>query len=115
MLCKVYEVAGEYAIAAASGQKVYDLIHPVLMANKPVELDFAEVKVFASPFFNYSIGQLLKDIPTEDLNRLLSFTNLNNNGQTVLKQVITSAKRYYTDRNYQQAVDTVLEEYAASS
>ena len=115
MLCKVYEVAGEYAIAAASGQKIYDQIHPVLVANNPVDLDFTDVKVFASPFFNYSIGQLLKDISTEDLNRLLSFTNLNNNGQTVLKQVITSAKRYYTDRNYQQAVDTVLEEYAANS
>ncbi|MDX2212589.1 MAG: STAS-like domain-containing protein [Oculatellaceae cyanobacterium bins.114] len=114
MLYRIYEIAGEYAIAADSGQKVYDLIHPALIAETPIELDFAGVKIFASPFFNNAVGQLLKDISVENLNCLLSFTNLNTNGQTVLRQVITSAKRYYTDPQYQRAVDTVLEEYASS-
>lgn len=114
MLYKIYEIVGEYAITADSGQKIYDLIHPALIAEIPVELDFTGVKIFASPFFNNAIGQLLKDISAENLNRLLSFTNLNNSGQTVLRQVITSAKRYYTDPQYQKAVDTVLEEYASS-
>ncbi|MDF5723445.1 MAG: STAS-like domain-containing protein [Rhizonema sp. PD37] len=41
------------------------------MANIPVELDFGEVDIFASPFFNFAIGQLLRDIKSKDLNRLL--------------------------------------------
>ncbi|MBD2542537.1 STAS-like domain-containing protein [Planktothricoides sp. FACHB-1370] len=30
--------------------------------GRPVELDFAGVEIFASPFFNFAIGQLLRDI-----------------------------------------------------
>lgn len=111
---QVFNITGEYAIAADSGQKLYDQIHAELLAGNFVELDFARVKVFASAFFNFAIGQLLKDISPNDLNRLLRLTNLSGNGQTVLERVIVNAKRYYSDRPYKEAVDAVIEEYAAS-
>ena len=113
MTCNIYDIVGEYAITADGGQKVYDQIHPELLAGNAVELDFTGVKVFASPFFNFAIGQLLKDIAADNLNAKLKFTALNNNGQNVLERVIANAKRYYSDPRYQEAVDTVLEEYAA--
>lgn len=114
MTYKIYDIVGEYAISADGGQKIYNQINPKLLAGDSVELDFTGVKVFASPFFNFAIGQLLKDIAADDLNRLLSFTCLNDNGQKVLERVIANAKRYYCDPQYRKAVDTVLEEYAAS-
>jgi hypothetical protein len=113
-LHKVHEIIGEYAIAADGGQKIYDQIHAELLAGNSVELDFARVKVFASAFFNFAIGQLLKDISPDDLNRLLHLTNLSGNGQTVLERVIANATRYYSDRPYKEAVDAAMEEYAAS-
>lgn len=40
MTYKIYDIVGEYAITADSGQKVYDKIRPQLLAGNPVELDF---------------------------------------------------------------------------
>lgn len=114
MTYKIYDIVGEYAITADGGQKVYDQIHPELVAGNPVELDFTEVKVFASPFFNFAIGQLVKDVAADDLNRLLKLTVLNENGQSILERVIANAKHYYSDHKYREAVDTVLKEYVAN-
>ena len=114
MLFRIQEIIGKYAISSSSGQKVFELIRPALLAGTQVELDFCDVKVFASPFFNFAIRQLLRDLSIDDFNRLLSFTALNDNGQLVLKQVIANAKRYYSNPQYRGAVDIVLEEYAAS-
>jgi hypothetical protein len=114
MLLKVAEITGQYAISAEGGQKLYDLIHSVLLPDRPVELDFTGVKVFSSPFFNHAIGQLLKDFSVDDLNRLVRIVSLTANGQLVLERAIDNAKRYYADSQYKQALDRVLEEYAAS-
>jgi STAS-like domain of unknown function (DUF4325) len=114
MIVKVFEISGEYAIAADSDQKLYDQIHPELLDGKSIELDFAGVEIFASAFFNFAIGQLLSDISTDDLNRLLKITALNPNGSEILKHIIANAKRYYSDSHYQEAADEVMEEYASS-
>ena len=114
MMIKIYEITGEYAISANAGQQIYDQIHAELLDGGQVELDFAGVRVFVSAFFNLAIGQLLKDISTDDLNRLLKLTRLNQSGTDLLKTIIANAKQYYSDAHYQQAVDTVIEEYALS-
>jgi hypothetical protein len=102
-------IGNEDAITLSDGQMVYDRIHPVLVARQTVELDFAGVDVFGYPFFNASIGQLLRDIEPDDLNRLLSVSNLGPVGDMVLRRVIQNAKRYYRDPDYRKAVDQVIE------
>lgn len=114
MIVKIHDITGNYAISADHGQQVYDQIHNELLDGRTVELDFSGVNIFASAFFNFAIGQLLKDISTDDLNRLLQINSLNQNGETILRQIIDNAKKYYADPKYQEAVDTVMEEYATS-
>jgi hypothetical protein len=114
MTYKIYDMVGEYAITADGGQKVYDQIHPELLASNPVELDFTGVKVFASPFFNLAIGQLLKDVPVDSLNRLIKFTSVRSNGWNVLERVVANAKRYYSDEQFRNAVDAVIAEQSAT-
>jgi hypothetical protein len=114
MICRVCEITGQFAIASDSGQRLYDLIHPELKAGKAVKLDFTGVRVYASAFFNFAIGQILRDVTVDDFNRLLTFTAISPLGENVLERVIENAKPYYSDPKYRQAVDTVLEEYAAS-
>jgi hypothetical protein len=111
---KVYNIAGEYAITVDGGQKLYDQIHPCLLAGESVELDFTGVKVFASPFVNFAFGQLLKDIPADNLNQLMEFTSLSDDGWDVIKHVMARAKRYYSDEKYRNAVDTVMTDMAES-
>lgn len=114
MAFKVFDIVGEYAITADSGQKIYEQIHPVLVAGKAVKLDFTGVKVFASPFFNFAIGQLLKDIAADRLNQLLEVTELSSDGLNILKRIIANAKQYYSDERFRNAVDSVVAEQAAS-
>lgn len=111
---EIYEITGEYATDADSGQRIYDLIHDELLAGNSVELDFSGVNVFASAFFNFAIGQLLKDLSPDTLNTLLKIIEMSPNGYSILKRVVENAKHYYSDAQYQKAVDTVLEEYAAN-
>lgn len=114
MTYEIYKITGEYATDAETGQQVYDLIYPKLADNQPVKLDFAGVRVFASAFFNFAIGQLLKDFSSEVLNDLLNVEELSPNGRSILQRVIDNAKRYYSDALYQEAVDTVMEAYASN-
>ncbi|MEH1844722.1 MAG: STAS-like domain-containing protein [Nostoc sp.] len=114
MAYKIFDLVGKYAISAESGQKVYHQIHPVLLSGNPVELDFTGVQVFASPFFNFAIGHLLKDIPADNLNRLVEFTAINSEGWNVLERVIANAKHYYSDEQFRNAVDAVITEQAAT-
>jgi hypothetical protein len=110
----VNEITGPFAIAPDNGQKLYDQIHPVLLSGEPVELDFDGIKVYASAFFNFAVGQLLKDLSSDALNSQLSIIGLDANAQNILRRVIDNAKRYYSEPTYQQAVNSVMEEYAAS-
>jgi STAS-like domain of unknown function (DUF4325) len=114
MTLKIIEIAGAFALSSNCGQQLYDLIFPLLKASKSVELDFSGVNVVASAFFNVAIGQLLQDFDSDDLNRRLTIVNINPNAESVLRHVLANAKRYYADTKYQAAVDSTMEEYAAS-
>ncbi|MBD2775866.1 STAS-like domain-containing protein [Iningainema sp. BLCCT55] len=110
----IRNLISENCMTPDEGQKLYNLIHPELLANHPIELDFAGVDIFASPFFNFAIGQLHRDISSEDINRLLKVSNLNPLGRQVLNRVIENSKRYYSNEHIRQAVDEVLKEQAVS-
>ncbi|MFB2839274.1 STAS-like domain-containing protein [Floridanema evergladense] len=110
----IYDLIGKACMTPEEGQKVYNLIYPELMANRPVELDFAGVDIFASPFFNFAIGQLLKDISSDTLNRLLKFSHLNAIGKQVLQRVMENSQQYYSNEKIRKAIDEVVSELANS-
>lgn len=112
MTINICTLVGEYCITLDDGQKVYDQIHPELQGGQAVELDFVGTTVYASPFFNAAVGQLLEDIAAETLARLLTVKNLNPVGMNVLRRVIENAKEYYSDNRVRMAVDSVLTELA---
>jgi STAS-like domain of unknown function (DUF4325) len=114
MKYNIYEVIGKNCMTPNDGKKVYNLTHPELLAEHHVELDFAEVDIFASPFFNFAIGQLLRDIQPEKLNELLKISNLNPIGKQVLKQVIENSKQYYSNEDTRKVIDRVVTEQADS-
>lgn len=114
---RVYNIRnliGGICITLDDGEKVYDLIHPELIAGNLVELDFTGVDIIASPFLNAAIGELLKDLQPEDLDRLLKVSNLIPLGMRVMKRVIKNSKEYYSDEKIRKAVDEVLRKQALS-
>ncbi len=115
MELRILELIGPRCIVKEDGQRVYEKIHPELSKHQTVTLDFGGVTQFASPFFNFSIGQLLKDITEEDLRQHLQVKNLVSDGELVIKRVIENASRYYKDVDYRKIVDSILEQQAKES
>ncbi|MEG4248352.1 STAS-like domain-containing protein [Microcoleus sp. Pol10D4] len=114
---RVYNIrnlVGGICITPDDGQKVYDLIHPELIAGNLVELDFTGVDIIGPPFLNAAIGELLKDLQPEDIDHLLKVSNLIPLGMRVMKRVIENSKEYYSDEKTGKAVDEVLREQALS-
>jgi len=112
---KIREQIGPRAIIKEDGQKVFDAIYPVLAAGEAATLDFEGVAQFASPFFNYAIGQLLIDLTIDDLKHRLQIVHLTADGMTVVKRVIENASQYHTDVDHRRIVDAILEEQAKES
>lgn len=104
----IKENVGANGITLQDGQKVYEAIYPVLREQREVSLDFADVRIVASPFLNAAIGQLLRDLTPNDLNRYLKFINLPPVTRPILKRVIDNAKDYYTSATVRQAVDETV-------
>lgn len=109
---EIRNFVGERCVTSQDGQRVYEKIYPKLVAGEKIRLDFEGVTVFASPFFNFAIGQLLKDLKPDDLNRLLSVEHLVPDGMLVWHRVVKNAKEYYTNLNARRAVDEILKHQA---
>lgn len=112
MKLNINEEIGTRCIIAEDGQKIHDMIDGALKSGDDVFLDFANVKQFASPFFNFSIGQLLNEIEENSLRRLLHLENLNETGKLVVERVIANAAKYRNNDNYRKIVDDILERQA---
>ena len=112
MRLSIKDVIGPRCIIKDDGQKIYEAIHEPLKKGEIVVLNFEGVTQFASSFFNFSIGQLLKDIPEAELRRLLQIENLNETGGLVFERVIENASKYHSDKDYRKIVDDILEQQA---
>ena len=115
MQLMIKDIIGPRCIIKEDGQRVYDAIHEKLKAGESVKLDFSGVTQFASPFFNFAIGQLLIDVKEDELKRLLQVDHLDHTGQIVFKRVIENASQYHTNVDYKKIVDAILEQQAKES
>ncbi|ROQ24334.1 STAS-like domain-containing protein [Gallaecimonas pentaromativorans] len=94
-IVKVFDLVGKNAISMQSGTKLHDAIYKSLMNDEFIELDFSGVLLYASPFFNASIGILLNDITIDRLTRNLKITNCSDVGIGLLNAVIQNALQFY--------------------
>jgi len=112
---KIKTKIGKNCITIADGQKIYNILHKLLTRDGSVILDFTGVEVFASPFFNAAIGQLLMDINSDTLNKHLKVQSLSPAGCDTLQRVIENSKNYYKNPSYQQSIKALLKEYSEAS
>ena len=109
----ILDLIGKYCMTTEDGQRVYDLIHPKLLEEQPVELDFTGVEIAAPPFLNFAIGQLLKDVQPETINHLLHKKNLNPLDEEALEFIIDDCQQYYSEPEFRSRVDQVIAELAS--
>lgn len=95
MIVSVFELVGENAVSMDSGRAVYDRIHDPIKRGESVTLDFEGVEIFATPFFNASIGLLLGDVELPQLLERLKIQNISEVGRQLLNHVIANALTFY--------------------
>ena len=86
---------GDHRLAEADGERLYDLIRPVLLEENRVILDFSGVETITPSFFEVGIGRLLRIIPFETLIHHLLVENLTLAELQLLEQVLAAARDTY--------------------
>lgn len=105
---EIANIIGEFSITPDDGQRVYERIYPALREGRAVLLDFTGVRVLASPFLNMAVGQLLQDVPYDDVSRCLQTKGLTPHDDTLLRRVVENARDYYTNPVAQRALDKAI-------
>lgn len=104
----VSQLVGNYGITLDDGETLYNVLYPLLQEGSSLTADFQDMTIFASPFFNASIGRLLASFSTDVLKEKLKPINLSSAGEATLRQVIKNASAYYSNPVTRAAVDRVL-------
>jgi glutaredoxin-related protein len=113
MRYNVRDQIGINAITIDDGQIIYDIVYSALMNQEQIELDFEGVEIVASPFLNVAIGKLMRDFTPDQLNTYLKFKNVSSITLPILRRVIETSRKYYTEEKYRLAVNSVVEEEAS--
>lgn len=108
MKIDVQEVFGTRCIVSDDGQKLHDMVVKNLASSEDVFLNFKGVRQYASPFFNFSIGQLLNNVSIETVKKHLHLEDLSDTGRMVIERVIENASHYHGDADYRRIVDEIL-------
>jgi len=111
----IKEFIGPRCILKDDGQKLFEEISNHLNNKHEVTLDFANVKMFASPFFNYSIGQLFNKFSESEIRQQLHLEHLEFVGLSIFERVVENANRFKSDVDYKKIVDEILEQQAKES
>jgi hypothetical protein len=108
---QIFKLVGKNAISLQSGTILYESIYKQVLNGEKITLDFTNVELFASPFFNASIGLLLKDISLEQLLASLEIIELNSVGKRLLNHVISNALNFYNEADkISTAIDKTMSE-----
>ncbi len=97
---KIYDiVGGPIWVSTADGQKVYEKLVAAFMAERAVELSFANRGNLITAFLNAAIGQLYKGDYTEEfLGTNLAYTEITDEDRQMVDRAIDNAKRYFANK-----------------
>lgn len=109
MNIKILDKFGPRCITSQDGQMLYDLMHPTLSQNQRVDIDFSGVEIFASPFFNYSIGQIFNTLDSENLRENLHITGENEIGHIIIERVIENSLIFKDKNSVVETINKVFE------
>ena len=84
-------------ISAADGEMVFKEIYPFVKEGSPVTLSFTGIRMVITAFLNAAIGKLYRDIPFDEVDRLLEVTDLADAFQPALEHSKTWSKTFYAD------------------
>lgn len=109
MTVRVLDLASN-GVAFSDGDRLYKLVSAAVSKNELVVLNFAGIRVFASPFFNGAVARFFKDLTPEEFRGRVEIQNLAAQGEAVLARVIENSRKFYRNPEAIRALDKLLEE-----
>ncbi|MEI2366232.1 STAS-like domain-containing protein [Niallia circulans] len=110
MNINVFDIIGRSALSMSKGNDLYEVIIRHIKKGEKITLNFENVEMFASLFFNTSIGRLLKDYKPEELSEKVRFENLTPVGKDLLRRSIRNSAEYFSNESVRTAIDKVVPE-----
>lgn len=95
-------------LADKEGMVLRNLIDANFIANERVVLDFSGISVYASPFFNVSLGYFIGKYGIEKYNNVVEIKNLSPVGEKVYQIVSENAVKYF-ESNRKNEIDTIVQ------
>lgn len=93
-ILKVSEISVR-CLTEEAGVKLLQILKPCLDRKEIVTLDFRDITMFASLFFNNSLAPLLKDFDPQFLEEHLKMANLNEAGKKSLTRSMENASEFF--------------------
>ncbi|GKU81186.1 STAS-like domain-containing protein [Niallia sp. NCCP-28] len=110
MNINVFDIIGRSALSMSKGNDLYEVIIQHIKKGQEITLDFENVEMYASLFFNTSIGRLLKDFKPNELSNKVKFVNLTPVGKDLLRRSIRNSAEYFSNVSVRNAIDKVVPE-----
>lgn len=100
MHIKIREIIGKNAVSMKQGDILYSLLKPAFDGNinkdnYKIIIDFEDVSVISSPFFNASVCLMLKDYSIKDCQKVLVFENTKQDTKNILNIALQNAINFY--------------------
>lgn len=83
------------AFSAGDAEKMYDAVTKALETSNKVEIDFSDIEIFTTLFFNFAFAKILITIGTDKYNESISLVNLSELGEFTYTHSYDNAVRYY--------------------
>ncbi len=107
----IFDVVGSgHCTASEDGQKVYELIRPMLTKGAKIIVSFKNVEDLTSAFLNAAIGQLYGEFAEDDIKARVTVSDASQDDLIILKRVVDRAKDFFKNpERYEEATSKTLD------
>jgi len=95
-------------ISLDQGNIIFPIIKAAVEINEEIILDFSGIEFIATPFFNASLGQLMRANSKDDVLRLVKLKNTPYDLKGMIIKVLDNALSFYKNANSEAHVSEVI-------
>jgi len=97
------------AMTDTAGLKLREEIEKLIKTEEKIIIDFTGITLFATMFFNASIGHFVMTLSPEKCNDLFKFVNLTELGMETYKHSFENAEAIFHDRKQQSVIGEITQ------
>ena len=105
-------IGGAICVATEDGQKLFDVISQSIEDDVQLEISFEGIELIISAFLNTAIGQLYGKFPKDKIDKMLSYTHLEDDDRNLLRLVVANALRYFSNQDFYDNATWEVLDYA---